>query len=361
MAFFIQTPKQPSLGELLGSGISQAMQTGMQEKSKLRQALSLEAAKQQMKQQRTTQLMQQLGIVPSEAQGMQSNGMEEISPISPVSQEKTDQELTDQQIAGATAINPQLGNVLQRQKTQREKTDLAKQKEETRKREFSHKESKAYGEQIERSINSMPTQEISLEEMKDSILEGNLGTTSSDFWTNVLADYTGIESFRDLKSFKGAKFLAAQKSLFSELRELFPGQIRTAELTLYGQFLPQLGRSKAANLGVWSMANAAKEVRKARGNAYQQILQENGGYRPLNIQSQVESRIKDDVKAIWDKEKGITQDLNWLMKKQQKGTLFKNPKVKKIAIYDPADESKGYLVNYDNALKAVASGWRILK
>jgi len=357
----ITLPQENPLASLLG-GLGTGIGEGAKAQMDFQKQLQLEEQKQEMKMQKMQKLMKLLNLGGQDQQG-QLPGQPISQPLGEGSQqgEFGDQQQTglphsEEQIMGAALLGEHdLASSLQHA------NDMAvqKQKAAIKQKEFGHTATKDFRDEIERSMKTMPTQELSLGTMKESILEGDLGPTSADYWTNVLADYTGIESFRDLKSLKGSELLTAQKAMYGDLRELFPGQIRTAELSLYGQFLPQLGKSKAANLGIWNIANAMKDMKKIRANAYEKIIDQNGGYTPLDISSQVNKAVSKDMQAIAQRTREASKDLYYLMKREQKGTLFKKSKINTIKIYDPNDPENIYRVSSDNAFKAIAEGWRI--
>jgi hypothetical protein len=236
-------------------------------------------------------------LTPQQVQKDQKS-QEGMSPLSP-------------KVMALAQEDPQLakmyqsGELAQQQMAQKEK--LAQQRfnfdqanEAERRSQFGHAQTKEYRGGIERTSNSYKAQTLSLDTMENAINSGDLGPWSKDFLTDVLAESTGIEAFRNLKSPKGSQFLSAQKALYSDLRELFPGQIRTAELTLFGQFLPQLGRSKEANQAVFGMLKALHEMKGKKIEAYNKITSQYGGFTPINISALVENELKEPAKQIMD-------------------------------------------------------------
>lgn len=265
--------RTPSLGELLGAGISTGVQTGLQEKLK-------QFGEERLLKQKQEERAKQGEAVAGALQHIL--GGESTGTISKEEASSLGASLTPENIL-------KLGEISQK-----------REKELERRKEFGHTATKTFREEMDRLTKSAPSQRLSLETMKDAIETGNIGAWSKDYMTDVLADMTGVESFRNLKTLKGSQFLSAQKSLFSDLRELFPGQIRTAELTLFGQFLPQLGRSKEANLAVLGLLEATQSMKEKRIEAYHKILDQTGGYAPSNISSLVDESTKGSQKQIMD-------------------------------------------------------------
>lgn len=290
--------------EALGQGLGQGAAMGGQQAMNLFTQLALERQKQALKQQGIQKLLGTLGFGAQEPMEVPQQADMSSLPQQPKAQPQQTQleriATNPQLMANLAAVQPQIAAQVQEMyKSNLKQKELA-QKHKYEQSKLSLTANKPYIEKMGRQLETLDSQRLSLDTMKNAIETGNLGKWSTDYLTDVLADATGIESFRNLKSLKGAQLVAAQKTLFSDLRELFPGQIRTAELNIFSQFLPQLGRSKEANLAVLGMLESIQQMKEAKARVYERIIEQNNGIPPMNIQQLVGNETKGQAKQIMD-------------------------------------------------------------
>ena len=113
---------------------------------------------------------------------------------------------------------------------------------------------------------------------------GILGNPDTEEYDKVQADYV-----RDVSS-------------------VFPGQIRVYEIQAYMKTIPGLMNSKEGRARVIENRRTLNEGRKIKYDAYKEILKENGGRKPRNLDLLVQEKVGPQLLAIADKYKKGTEE-----------------------------------------------------
>lgn len=141
----------------------------------------------------------------------------------------------------------------------------AKQKLLSARSEREHERLKPIVKTLDQNIIQAIPKQSALNNLRNAIAEGNIGGISRDY----LADLTGAEF---LRTAKGTQFLTASKEFFlgsisragARPNQWIEQQIRS--------FLPQLGRSREANLIATEMLQADLNVQKKYPEIINQII-----------------------------------------------------------------------------------------
>ena len=363
-------PQEESLSALLGRGLGTGVSTGLE--AALKQ--QMEMAKMQRQQQ---MLSQALGFgQPTSQQGLPIQGqLPQAGAVQP-SQEIEMGELSpqDQQIK-AIARNPQAmmqleaidpnaaRTVMQMNEAIIERQKMA-QKGMFEERRVASEESKKYREKIEEQMTSLPDVRMASMRIEDALKSNDL-KSFRNFW----ADYM------EAKGQPGEYFRTSSgAALQSAVKEMLLGDIGRIKGGRPNQFIerqlagsyPRAGYDPNANQKILAALNVGKDIKEKEVELYQQISDQyeaRGKHIPGNIALVVNKQLKP---YVIEREKQLSEDYRILNKPKPKKTLFNfRPKKEmppaRVRIINPNDPSQDYMVTPENAKKAQAAGWRLVK
>ena len=263
-------PREPGLGELLGSGLGGGFNTTVN-------ALMEAKMKSLMKQEEMKSLTKALGIEQlgtlSSGQPPIATGQEMVSPQSNLSQTLNPQEEQIEKIAtnpqamlALTTLDPNAGKMVETMySSQLKRQELGEKRAEAQKgREFDL--IKDYSKKIQENVSNLGTKQTSLNQLKEAFGSGNLGAFSPDY----LADLTGIEAFR---SPKGAQAITAGKEFFlgnlSRIKARGVNQWIERQLK---EMQPLIGRSRTANLTTTAMLQNEIDLQKKESELFDKYM-----------------------------------------------------------------------------------------
>jgi hypothetical protein len=110
-----------------------------------------------------------------------------------------------------------------------------------------------------------------------------------------------------LESGDTGRFRALSKRLLDEMKDIFGGQIRVKELEVFLSMLPEIGKSKKANLSAIDVLERLSEASSMFYETAQDIIEENGGKIPGNLNDQVQKRLKPIMERISNEIKQTTK------------------------------------------------------
>lgn len=241
-------------------------------------------------------------------------------------------ELTDSQIAQATALDPNLGRVLQHEKDVALRERRGERKFEQSKfeseRSFHTGLSKDAEKEAAQLRSALPRKEMALDFARNAVETGDLSYFSPD----KLADATGIDLFRTAK---GSQLVtAAKENLLGNMgRVSARGQNLWFEQRLNSMF-PKIGQSREANLTAQEMIEGEAEMERAYLNEFDRLSsqdEEKYGFTRKDIQKRAQDAVKPIQKQIFqrssyrmkeieEQEKGLTSLKKTVGKNVIKGT-----------------------------------------
>jgi|SRR5579872_101014 len=286
-------PRAPSFGEEfarnLGAGLSQGIQTGNEYASKL----GLEKAKKQQEMQMLQAILGMSGgAMDSGEIGTQLQGVPE-SQGTPSPNKKFSQE----QILAAELAHHGLGGILQNQQQSQEKADREERKMAQSNREFGHKETSKYAENLRESGEHAESILLAAEEAREALATGETGASAKNILYKYLKDKDSPLANLFLGK-AGQKLSLSSKAFAGGFKGLFGSKPTQQEFFWYETILPDILKSNEVNesaVDYWTKV-ATIDLRKQQ--IYDQILEENDGYRPINIDAQVRARFKPEMDQI---------------------------------------------------------------
>lgn len=371
------TPKGPSVGQRLSTGLGQALESGQRlyEKSQrdkaMKQAgfgdlLGLDpdlqklAVSERLKQQGKQQLLSQKqdflnqvlgGQGQSQGQGMgdmlaQGDEMQPEGQRMPQGFDPT--QIPDEVIARASAMDPNLGRSLQHAKDVALREKSSKQKRSFEREKFSEEQRKSSPEyrreqQLESSLAqadvkyNQELQETSKQhKLKEQTLDrlealNRKGVTGKPY--EKLLEKAGLVA---LTSDGRREFAADVKNLITDIRSILGGQFSNFEFQTILNAYPSADFSKGANEAIIKNLKAFQDIKSKEVDFAEQMKKENKGKVPMDFQARVNERvreyaasksneIKENTKKIMNSEYGIPEG-NVLMFDPQGEPLNVSPK-----------------------------------
>lgn len=134
-------------------------------------------------------------------------------------------------------------------------------------------------------------------ELRDTITQGGADAFSGGNLANIGSKMGGflggtLESIgKALESGETGKFKALSKRLLDEMKDIFGGQIRVKELEVFLSMLPEIGKSKEANMASLDVLERLSEASSMFYETAQEIIQENNGKIPTNLADRVQKKL----------------------------------------------------------------------
>lgn len=186
-----------------------------------------------------------------------------------------------------------------REVREEEKLALQKQKLALQERQITGKEQAVidketlpvYHEIIKGSKNAEEN-DRRLDRMEQLVEKGNLGSPllNSAFKTITNGIFgLGID-LTSLLTADAQEFDKLSSEFAKGAKEVFPGRVTDADLKAYMRSVPNLTQSGAGIRRVITSWRAANDAAKLRKNVMQQIIEENGGRRPANLEILIEQK-----------------------------------------------------------------------
>jgi hypothetical protein len=183
--------------------------------------------------------------------------------------------------------------------------------------------SEKYLGEIREKYNRARTLEPVFEELKDTVRAGGTDAFSAGNLADIGQKMGGFlgTTFnaigKALESGETGKFRALSKKLLDEMKDIFGGQIRVKELEVFLSMLPEIGKSKEANLAAIDVLQRLSTASTMFYDTAQEIIQNNGGKIPRNLADQVQNQLRP---VISDLAKDITKTTTKFGKENKKLT-----------------------------------------
>lgn len=187
----------------------------------------------------------------------QNGGSQEAGGLGPIGG------LSDTDILGIGVENPQIAQLLQRQKEANEKLNM--KREETERKPIE-KSVESFFNKIQEDQEKIPGLELSLESMLDAVQRGDVDPFSSAHIADIATAFGAPESLTRAFQTPGSKeFNTARKSfLSSTLKDAFRGATTGKEIELAESLLAQVGVKPEANQAALFLLQSDLMVRQEK-------------------------------------------------------------------------------------------------
>jgi len=281
------------------------------------------------------------GKLPSEPSGMgtepneKPSGKKEYPPLIPQSK-----------IAKMAIVNPNLANQYQKyneQITKQKQHDEKMQQQspqahfETEEAKLEAKRQSDYANEIVKDYKSVESTKNDLKQMVALAKTGKLSTPGMVKALNTFGIPVGV-----LNNPLTEAYQKLENNFVKGVSNFFPGQVRVYEAQTYMKTIPSLLNTDEGKQIVAKNLQLENEAKEIRYNAYKDILKENKGKKPRNLDIEIAERTNDKLNKLGDE----------YQKNIEKAISKYGPKV---TMYS-ADGSKRYEVPMDKIEDALKQG-----
>jgi hypothetical protein len=238
-------------------------------------------------------LLQQIfgGNAPSE----QQQEVQQTQPGQP-SQAFNPSNLSDAQIAQVTALDPNLGRVLQKQKE--------KSPEFQRDQQIAKLQSQAdvqYNQQLQETSKQHELKEKTLNSLEELNKKGVTGKPYEK-----LAEKVGLVN---LTSEGRREFASGVKNLITDIRSILGSQFSQFEFQTILNAYPSADFSQEANAAIIRNLKYFEDIKSKEGEFGNQLKKENGGKLPFDFQSKVNAKVKEYAQSKLPQIKENTREI----------------------------------------------------
>lgn len=253
---------------------------------------------------------------------------------------------SDSDLALWKAAGGPLGSAADLELKRREKSkelDFKKLKQEEDKRQFGHRETSKYAEELRNSAENAREVKLAVNEIKRLSKEGVTGPSAKNLFTKFLQSRGNFlaPAFvnKDTQS-----VISATKTLAGGFRELFGSRPTQAEFFWYENILPDLLKDADTNVAAADYLGRVADHKLKAQEIADELVTANGGYRPIDLDTQVRKRMKPEM----DK---LIQEGEQLHKQ-----VAKEPSGESIRMRDPAGNIRK--VPADDVERAMQAGYQ---
>ena len=217
-------------------------------------------------------------------------------------------------------------------------------KEDETKRRFGHKETAKYAEDVRAASENAREVKQAVNEITRLSKEGVTGLNFQNAFTKFLQK-RGSFLAPAFTNKDAQSLISATKTLAGGFRSLFGSKPTQAEFFWYENILPYLLKDADTNIAAAQYFGKIADHNLKTQDISDEIVQENGGYRPIDLDTQVRKRIKPETDRL-------VKEGESLYKAAQKPESTKES----VRMRDPAGNIRK--VSGDDVEKAMQAGYQ---
>jgi hypothetical protein len=208
--------------------------------------------------------------------------------------------IPESKIAAMAMINKPAADVMQKHNDrilEQQKTQIQEEKKDVR---AFHKESEKFDDELYKNFKSSEHQLNAIDDSIQAIKSGKIKPSSLANIFRAFGD-TGRKISDAILSGEEATLLASIPAFLEGRKELFGVRLSDADLKLLQDKLPEIGKSKEANMAILNLMKKSAMQSQQKYKIGQQIKKDNKGLRPLGYRDRIEeeySRKSAPVKVI---------------------------------------------------------------
>lgn len=180
---------------------------------------------------------------------------------------------------------------------EQEKIETQKAAEKRKEELTFHKESEEYDAELRKAAKGAQNQLDASNDVREAIEKGG-----SNPWSlaNIFKQFGEVgQALSDaILSGEQATIQASVPAFLEGRKELFGVRLSDADLKLLKDKLPDMGKSKEANIAILNMMNKYSKLSVLRNDIGRQIKEENGGIRPIGYADKVDKRFDEMTKPV---------------------------------------------------------------
>lgn len=196
---------------------------------------------------------------------------------------------SDEQILQISQLDPNLGRALQSQKKQ----EFQEKQFEQRTKEQAYKLTQPLRKEVGDAARSAKTGLMRVGRMKKLVDEGDLG---SPLWNSIVKKYFGDAPF--LKTTSAQEFEKLAIDALEGAPSRFGGRVTEFLAETFLRGIPNLLQTDEGKRRVARNLEILESSKILRFDAMNEVIAENGGVPPLDLEEQIDSRIADQLDAL---------------------------------------------------------------
>ncbi len=195
-----------------------------------------------------------------------------------------------------------VGEALQAQKSEAQRQQAEK---ESKKEQLAiRKETQPYVDKITAAFKDAKETEKDIKRLEKIVDQGYLGVPLANTTIKALKNgipFLGIGLDLSFLMTADAQELDKLSTSFARhAKSWFPGRVTDADLRTYLSTIPNLAQTKDGMKRVIKSIKSANEAAKITHDAMRDIIKENNGRRPIDLQMKVDERIGDKLDRLYD-------------------------------------------------------------
>lgn len=176
---------------------------------------------------------------------------------------------------------------------------LHNQKLSAKEQEVISKETKPYYDEVSKKAKSAKENKIRLDKLEKLIDNNEISSPLFSRTVELTSDIPAMGTFlRYLETPGDEEFKKLSNDFVKNAKDYFGSRLTDADLKVFMQTVPALTQTREGKKRVINNLNAFGEIDLLKKKAADQIIKENGGTRPRDIDAQVEDRISSQVDEI---------------------------------------------------------------
>lgn len=265
------------INQILGLGGAEGAQIGVQQPSIAEKLSSLES-----------QAPQEVPISPAE-----QLGIKESLP---------QQQIQAQQKARIPALKPEQASKLAELHLQKERLAQKEREMSAKERRELDKESKVYVDQLYKEGEAARKGDMRLDRMEELVKSGKLANASVSSFVDTLGRGLGVLGLSfdatSLLSPESQEFKKLSADFLKEAKDIFGARLTDTDVKFFLQTVPSLSQSNEGKLRLINNIRSFNEGARIKKDIAQRIIKENGGKRPIDLESRVEEEAAPLLDAI---------------------------------------------------------------
>jgi hypothetical protein len=97
------------------------------------------------------------------------------------------------------------------------------------------------------------------------------------------------------------EFQALSKRFFKAGKDLFPGRITDADIGIILEMIPDASKSIEGNERILDALDVANDAKKLRFDTMRQVIKENKGRVPKDLETEINAKIGDQLDDLYEK------------------------------------------------------------
>jgi len=223
-----------------------------------------------------------------------------IEPVKKLPKRNYDAEISKWQQALGAASNPSDREFAKSKISELQglrDSEIQQRKSDIQEKQFGHKETTKYAENIAEDADQARNILHANKGLREAIKKGKTGLSARNAMYKYLVSqkspFAGLFQDKDTQA-----VINSQKALSGGFKKLFGSKPTEREFFWYENILPDLFKSGEVNESIADYYDEIAQIMLKSQSIMDEIVKKNGGYRPIDIDSQVREKMKPELDKL---------------------------------------------------------------